>query len=298
MKFIQRKDIDLKKWDALVKSDSINSVFSLATYLDAVSENWCVLTDDNYSNGIALPYSNKFGVKTCYTPIFVRELNWCGEKTIENKHLFSLLKNEFAAGQLSSSMLLSEEQKEEFIYQSIEKDQEVVLNSQAKRMLAKFKKSSMSCEFVTSTDEVFQHIYKELPKKVSSLNERSLASLEKLVAQLQAENLLKVLVVKEEGEVVGGIFLVEFNGSLLYLKGAFTAESKKEGAMYAIMEKAIAYSKEKGLNFDFGGSRVEGVRRFNVNLGGEDRVYYSYNWDNAPLWFKWLKKAKQAWKRK
>lgn len=298
MKFIQRKDIDLKKWDALVKSDSKNSAFSLSTYLDAVSENWCVLTDDNYSNGIALPFTINFGVKTCYTPIFVRLLDWCGEKKVEDQTFISLLKKEFAAGQLSSSLLLSEEPKEEFVCQFIEKDQEVVLNSQAKRMLAKFKKSSMSFEFVTSTDEVFQHIYKELPKKVSSLNDRSLSSLEKLVAQLQAENLLKVLVVKEEKVVVGGIFLVEFKGSLLYLKGAFTAESKKEGAMYAIMEKAIAYSKEKGLNFDFGGSRVEGVRRFNVNLGGEDRVYYSYNWDNAPLWFKWLKKAKHAWKRK
>lgn len=298
MKFIQRKDIDLIKWDALVRSDSENSVFSLSSYLDTVSENWCVLTDEKYSNGIALPFSNKLGIKTCYTPIFVRLLDWCGERKIEDQTLISLLKKEFVAGQLSSSMLLADEKKEDYIYQTIEKNQIVELNSQAKRMLAKFKKSAMACEFITSTDEVFRHIYSELPQKVSSLNDQSLGSLEKLVAVLQAENSLKVLVVKEKEIVVGGIFLVEFNGSLLYLKGAFTAESKKEGAMYAIMEKAITYSGKKGLNFDFGGSRVEGVRRFNVNLGGKDCVYYSYNWDNAPFWFKWLKKAKQAWKRK
>ncbi|MEY3237827.1 MAG: hypothetical protein RI883_1928, partial [Bacteroidota bacterium] len=74
MKIIQREHIDTKKWDALVSSSSDNAVFSLSTYLDAVAENWCVLTDDEYSKGIALPFTVRIGIKVIYTPIFVRYL--------------------------------------------------------------------------------------------------------------------------------------------------------------------------------------------------------------------------------
>ena len=60
----------------------------------------------------------------------------------------------------------------------------------------------------------------------------------------------------------------------------------------------VAYVKEKGLLFDFGGSRVEGVRRFNVNLGGKDSFYSSIEWNNAPFWFNWLKKMQGIWKKR
>ena len=130
------------------------------------------------------------------------------------------------------------------------------------------------------------------------MNDKSLTSLEALVKSLKKDQLLKVVAVRKENTIVGGLFLVEFNHSLLYLKGAFTPDSKKEGAMYGVMQYAIELAKAQNKRFDFGGSRVEGVRRFNVNLGGKDVTYHSFEWDNSPLWFKILKRAKTAWKRK
>ena len=298
MKIIQREHIDIQKWNALVSSSPNNSVFSLSTYLDAVAENWCVLTDDNYSKGIALPFTVRLGIKVVYTPIFVRYLEWFGDEIENLETIKAIIQNEFQHGQLSSTVCFENKKSDEFIFQISDNQDEQVINSQAKRMLSKFEKAGFTIHLEADEEEILKIIKAELPQKVSSLNDKSLTSLDALVKSLKKNQLLKVIAVKKENTVLGGLFLVEFNQSLLYLKGAFTAESKKEGAMYGVMQFAIELAKEQNKRFDFGGSRVEGVRRFNVNLGGKDVIYHSFEWDNSPLWFKILKRVKTAWKRK
>jgi hypothetical protein len=298
LKIIKRENIDLVKWDALVKSNPKNGIFSLSSYLDAVSENWCVCVNSDYSSGIALPFVERLTIKTCYTPIFVRYLQWLGKEKLEEKSLLGLMKNEFQQGQFNCKENLSKGISDNLIFQTIEINQQPQFSSQAKRMFSKFRKSTMKIELANDESEVMARIYSELPQKVASLNDTSLAHLTELVSCMKKEKYLQTIVVKDNNTIVGGLFLLEFNDSLLYLKGAFTPESKKEGAMYAAMETAISLAKQKQLIFDFGGSRVEGVRRFNLNLGGIDNLYYSVDWNNAPFWFNWLKKIKQSWKRK
>jgi hypothetical protein len=270
----------------------------MSTYLDAVAENWCVLTDDEYSKGIALPFTVRIGIKVIYTPIFVRYLEWFGDEIEKLETIKTIIQNEFQQGQLSSTVCFENKKSDEFIFQIIENQDEQSINSQAKRMLSKFDKAGFEIDLNSGADEILKIINSELPQKVKSLNDKSLTSLEALVKSMKKNQLLKVVAVKKESTIVGGLFLVEFNQTLLYLKGAFTAESKKEGAMYGVMQFAIELAKEHKKRFDFGGSRVEGVRRFNVNLGGKDVIYHSYEWDNSPLWFKILKRTKNAWKRK
>ncbi|MEN9440831.1 MAG: hypothetical protein RLZ33_907 [Bacteroidota bacterium] len=298
MRFIQREHIDCEKWDALVKSDASVSVFSLSAYLDAVAENWCVFTDEEYTKGIALPFTFRLGVKTCYTAVFLRYVEWIGEQTVQFDKLISLLQAEFPGGQLCIKQDVLGYPSEEFVFQNIPVLTERTINSQAKRMLSKAEKKQFQLEEVDSIQEIQAIISEELPQKIASINDTSLSALEKLTSHLKKENRLRIVAIKDQSITVGGLYLVEFNDTVLYLKGAFTKEAKDAGAMYFAMNEAIKQAQAAGKNFDFGGSRVEGVRRFNVNLGGNDQVYFSYEWNNAPFWFKLLKKARQAWKRK
>ena len=58
------------------------------------------------------------------------------------------------------------------------------------------------------------------------------------------------------------------------------------------LNSAIEYAKENNLKFDFGGSNIEGVKRFNYNLGGIDEVYFMHIQNNGPAWFKLAKRLK------
>jgi len=298
VKFIKRENIDIEKWDALVKSSPENAVFSLSAYLDAVAENWCIYSNDNYSKGIAVPFTVRLGNRICYTPIFLRYLEWFGEEGKEYLQFLNFVKEEFKQGNICLKNKVDEHFSKELIYQRIEPENTGKYNTLAKRMISKFDHSELKIIEVDNQEEILKIIREELPKKVSSINDLSLNALENLIVNLKTIGFVKMIGVNDKGSCMGGLFLVEFNDSVLYLKGGFTENVKKLGAMYAIMDKSIRETLGQGKTFDFGGSRVEGVRRFNVNLGGIDSIYYSYEWDNAPKWFKLLKKARNAWKRK
>ncbi|MNY52863.1 hypothetical protein D3C86_1885730 [compost metagenome] len=88
---------------------------------------------------------------------------------------------------------------------------------------------------------------------------------------------------------------METDSTVLYLKGTTTEEAKKSGGMYKLIFTAIEYAHAGQKTLDFGGSNVESVRRFNLNFGAEDVVYSQLSWNNAPLWWKLVKKIRDKW---
>ncbi len=292
MKFnlIQRKEIDLTKWDRLVESDSKNAIYNLSCYLDCVADNWCILINEQYSGGIAIPYKIKMGIKFCYSPFFISYLDWVGTMPNEWDECLKMLQKEFVQFHLFIRRGFETEKMN--LYQTIAIDQISKYSSQATRMINKFNQTEMSLGFTEDPSEILKIIQQVLPKKVNSLSASSFQKLGKLVHQLTTHNLFKFIEVKDKNNIVGGLILSQFNGTIVYLKGAFYSEYKKKGAMYASMHYAIQYAQKEGCLFDFGGSQIDGVRRFNMNLGGIDQLYHTLEWDRAPLWFKLIKKIK------
>lgn len=297
MRIIFRKNIDEFKWDTLVSAENENAVFSSTEYLDATAKNWCILVEGDYEGGIAVPFLEQLGIRTVYTPIFFRYSQWIGQNRPEKSTLLSSLKKHFKAGHLNLKWNDSD-QKTDLFFQQISPTQEIIFNQQAKRMIKKFDQSDLVLMKSESTSEVMKHIRKELPKKVRSLGHETLNHLDDLLNNLALANKLEILTVKDECFTLGGIFLVRSNDTVLYLKGTFTKAAKDLGAMYKTMSLAIEEAHKDGLTFDFGGSRVDGVARFNHNLGGEDVYYESLEWNHAPVWYNLLKKGRAIIRKK
>ncbi len=296
MNFIEREHIDIEKWDRLVSTTKGSSVFSMSFYLDAVAENWCILVNEDYTRGMAIPYVVRLKMRCCYTPIFVRYLEWFGP-SVDDHRFMAMLKAQFRQGQLNTKQKVRAKKLKRKVFQVIPPISESDANSQTKRMLNKFGKSSLELTWGDDLSMIMHHIRRELPQKVHSLNKASLDRLGVLVSVLQEKKMIQMLTVREKGRGVGGIFVVEFNGSLLYLKGAMNKDTKDMGGMYAAMQEAIDLSQIKQLLFDFGGSNAEGVKRFNTNLGGQDSKYYAISWDNLPTWFQIVMKIRGLWKK-
>jgi hypothetical protein len=288
MRIVQRHELDVVRWDKLV-ADSNGTVFSCSFYLDAVAENWCVLVDDAYTAGIALPYTVKLGQKTLYTPFFVRYIEWFGQP---DKNGVLLIKQQFHRADITLRTDLFSK-GERIVYQEILPDRTWKLNEQSKRMLKRFDQSGLVLVESTETSEIVQVIEEELTSRVSSLNKQSLELLNKLLANLNRVGVLRVVKSYDQEILLGGAFFIDHQDRLIYLKSAFKEKGRKEGAMYAIMNKQIAATRSSGRVFDFGGSRVESVRRFNLNLGGDDVYYYRFTWDSSPGWFRMLHLLRQ-----
>ena len=296
MKLLFSQSIDKSKWDALVLSSEDSTVFSLSAYLETVAENWSVIVDDTYSCGMAIPFIERFGKRIAYTPVFLRYIEWFGD-ALSKQEAIELIKNYFEAGNIN---FRSEDQN--LTAESTLKFQQILpgnwkLNDQGKRMLKRFERSGMIIRANGEIDDVLTHINSELKNKIAGINQRSIQRLNVLASHLKEKGLLEIITVQLGGECVGGIFIVHKKGRSLYLKGTFTTHAKNQGAMYAVMNFAISEALAKEQVFDFGGSNADGVRRFNLNLGGHDEQYNTLSWDRLPRWysiiqriFKWIKK--------
>tara|TARA_R110002072_G_scaffold302060_1_gene483556 strand:+ start:20884 stop:21744 length:861 start_codon:yes stop_codon:yes gene_type:complete len=286
VKIVDRKDIDIGRWNKLVRSTKESSFFSYGWYLDAVAENWCVLVNDDYSCGIALPFSTRFGVVTLYTPIFVRYVEILGneESSIDFEQL---IRTRFTNICLATKKQLFNGSSEQ-VYQNIKKNNDRNVGSQAKRMLKKASKLKLTTYQSNEYELVLSSIKEGLENKHQGLNSKSMLSLEQLIKNAKTENALNVIQI----DYTGGIVCLESDREILYLKGVVDDSTKKNGGMYLALNTAIENAIDANKNFDFGGSKVEGVKGFNHNLGGKNVVYYLYENVNYPWWYRLMKKMK------
>lgn len=292
MKIIEREHIRIDLWNSLVANTPESGFFSYAWYLDATAENWCVLVNEDYSAGIALPFTKKLGVELLYTPIFVRYVEWLGDSSF-SKEANRLIRERFSNMHISIRTKLLGVGYEEYVYQEIRSVNERKLGSQGKRMLNKAAKNELSVLVEDDYHPVLDIVKSELKGKFEGIDSTSLLALEKLFEAGSAQGVLKTYTLKNEG----GIVCFENKHSLLYLKGTVSSKMKEKGGMYLALNMAIVHALTENKVFDFGGSRVEGVKRFNHNLGGSDVHYYCYKLDRTPFWFKFARRIKKTWKK-
>lgn len=285
MKLVGRENIDIQKWDALVKRSS-DDFFSYSWYLDALSDNWCVITNEECSKGIAIPFTSKLGVNLGYIPVFSRYTEWLGPEPELNA--VQLIKSNFKGYDLRCKQQLGLESERLNVHQEIREGSERKLGSQAKRMLKKAEKKEY--HILESGDYQFalNLIEDELSGKFKGVDQNAVDRLRELCNKALDQEALKVFTI----EGVGAIICLVSNKKTLYLKGTATEDGKKNGAMYHLMNHAIEFSQKNNSVFDFGGSNVDGVKQFNHNLGGKDVEYFAYSKDSSPFWYKLLRKLK------
>ena len=293
MKIIERSNIDIIKWNKLVEITPDASVFSYSWYLDSTAQNWCVLVNEDYSKGIALPYTIHFGIKVLYTPIFVRYIEWLGIE-VDFNSIDEIIRSYFSNIHISIKQPLLGDNYKSYTFQKIPFNTYRNISTQANRSLKKAINNDLNIEKSINFFGVESIIKSELTDKFKGINKSSIKILSNLFKEAQNEKKILVYEIKDSG----GIVCINHNNNILYLKGALINSHKKMGGMYMCMDRAINEAIKEGKTFDFGGSRIDGVKKFNNNLGGKDFTYFEYTFDNTPIWFKLVRAINRKWIKK
>jgi hypothetical protein len=294
MHFVLTDTQDAKnKWASLVAKHQV-SVFSELEYLEATAIHWGVLYADDDEAGMACPFTIKAGVKVLVTPFFVRYLEWVGPP-VDVIDIKRTLQSIFPVADIQVKFQDATSSK---VFQQLNPGK-LKLNQQAKRSLKKAVNMRVSSQSIDEQQlmKLLNLIESELMSKVSSINERTIQLLFQLV-QAYRQNGLIQLDLWEDSKWCGGLWLIESQHRVLYLKGTTTATAKQDGGMYLLMQHAIEQTHQSNKVFDFGGSNVSNVKRFNASFGAEDVVYSQWKWNNAPLWWKGIKFLNDLWKKR
>lgn len=295
MKFIPQSQLDKAAWNQFVEKNS-SEPFSYSWYLDSCAADWCIFIDDQWENGIALPFSSNLGIESLTPVIFGRTLDFIGNDAQFQANALEAIQKRFKIGHLQTARKLAIQPEEVRVHQVIES--EIKLGSQAKRMLKKAEKAGIIIQQTADWKKIIAIAETELTAKISEFNTLNLNRLRNLAQALSDSNKLMCLGIYENQQLTGGMLFVTTPQTNIYLKGSALPASKQQGGMYLCMHTFILQTLSESKTFDFGGSSVAGVRRFNYNFGGKDQNYYAYLWDRSPGWYRFLKKTHQKLKKK
>jgi len=295
LNLLSRAQLDAKQWDNLVLSHGTDHVFSTSLYLDELAEQWCVLVDEQYTKGMAIPYTTRMGVRQIYTPIFCRSVFVSPELTHQEIERHVSFKFPYCEIVTSNEVGLPAGR----VYQCLSSLDSFKLNEQAKRMIKKFSKSNFTIKLESKIpDEVFEFMKQELDAKGVQIDQKAYDKFKSLILRLQKEGSIDFYAVYQGENFQGGAFFLRAGKATYFLKSGITRIAKDQGAMYTIMNIKIPAVLEQGGYFDFVGSSATGVRRFNVNFGAKDVDLHEISWNHAPWWFNILKSVKKQLARR
>jgi hypothetical protein len=287
MKLIKSINLDKKKWNELVLMHN-GSYFSFTNFLDAVAKNYAVISDENYTKGFVIVYNEFSKIKIIYPPIFGRITEFFNMSNSEIQDELKKIKTEFKIGLIQSKLILDIENKTCKKYQQL--DNEIKLSSQAKRMIKKAEKNGITIKNCDSK-EFIPILKSSLYGKIKSMSSADWEKLNLLCNKLSFDDkIISLGIYNIKGNLCGGVIFSLTNDKIHYILGGALEKERLNGGIYFAMQEAVKIGLASSKKIDFGGSNIDSIRQFYLNFGGSDVEYYTYSWDNSPVYFKIMRK--------
>jgi hypothetical protein len=272
---IQRKNINVKKWDERVSlSNEDGAFFHFSWYLDAVAPNWEGFVLGDYEAIFPITGVNKWGVNFLIQPFLTRSFSPMGFEPSQMVSLQKYLQTHFRYVQLGSTHF-SVDQAVGRTYQCLELNENAAagFSENHRRQLKKFQAFSPKLTHDFRPDEVIQLFRKVKGEEFLHLKDRHYRMLRQLMVSANEQGKLFQFSVFVEGQMIGSSVYLKFGTKVLYLKGIVTSEYQKVGGMVYLHAEAIRFFSGDCVSFDFGGSNNQGLANFNRKFGAADREY-------------------------
>jgi hypothetical protein len=289
MKIVERKDINEEKWNEIVAKSAVQNPLLYSWALDATSVHWCAIIANNFDFIFPIPYEINLGVKRARQQVFSRQMDFIGDASCFPEAL-EIARKEFHTFDLRLSECTWGIANQEFQRLDLSKPIDYKINARRK-----IKKSDEIYKYELSNDP---HTLLAMYAKNSFLKFKqplaNIERLEQLMLAFLSHNKGYVLNAVKDYKIQGAIFVIEDKLTDYYLIGDGPESSKKNGAIYGLMNQAIVRAQAKKMKyFDFGGSNVASVATFYRKFGAENCNYSRIYWNNAPFWFKLIQKVKK-----
>jgi hypothetical protein len=297
LQVVESENINLEKLRQLI-DESSTTIFSHLEYFKPLSEHWCTIIDANYTKAIIVPYKKKLFWRWVYTPHFYRASEWIGDWDVkEQNRAIELLQNHFSFGQLNIVDVPVGDlaKKHQIIVPQVNFTD--FYNKLALRMIAKAKKENLDFKQDIDTNHFVDFIQHELGKRIESFKSEKLQRFSAMLTELHKTGFLRYEGIVDGENLDAALVVIELPKRHLYLKGTSTESGKKRGLYYLLMHRAIERANKKNAIFDFGGSMVDGVARFNRNFGGTDVLYGALKWGKEPFSFRVIKVLINLWRK-
>ncbi len=282
--FLKHRQIDKQKWDATVNRYGSNNFYCLSWYLDAVCKEWNALIIGNYEYLLPVPTKSKGVFKIFYQPFFSRNLDIIGPKPHEGllEEFINSLPKSYVQVMFGISghqaPMVDGYNNELHPFQMLSLDQPLddlqkAYSTNATRLLNKLEQNKYTYQTVTPL-QVVDLFVAETAQKIEHITATDIKRLTTVFEQaLQHRCGFALGAFNAENKLEAAGFFIDYQNVICYLKGASTAEGRKDGAMYGIMNQVISQHADSNKWLDFDGSRIPAIAQFFKKFGAIDHYY-------------------------
>ena len=296
MEHIKHQDINFSKWDKVILTSEIPTVFAHSYFLDATSPGWDALVINDYESVFPLTWKKKLGIMYLPQPYFTGQLGAFGNVNPEYEQLFYkyILKNyKLIEIELNASNHLGSEYNQPKNTFVIEYSNGFSYNQNTKRNIAKALASRLRVEEVATQEilNISETLLNPFLLLDLKLPEKEVAKFNKLLLNcISNKSIITFKVVNEKNDVKAIGHFVFNTKYVVFLKGTNVDKIDNSGSMHLLINHAIKFFENKCACFDFGGGSLnKGLAGFYSGLGGIQRDYHQLRVNNLPKLLKIFK---------
>jgi hypothetical protein len=294
IRHLSHKEIDKAAWDKAIAAASQPSVYAQSWYLDIVAVGWDALVWNNYQAVMPLPHRKKWGLSYLFQPPFCQRLGVFTSATEAPgvSDFFAAIPHQFRYIDYNLMDAEGLEVAKVNVNQVLSLDKPSVerqLNYSSSHQKNIKKASRFGLECVSSNEvNAFMKTKRQLAS--NHMEEAEFIALERLMEATVARGEGRVFNAVKEGEVYASCFLIEAYNTLTLISDYSTAEGRKKGAYYLLLDEVFTHFEERGYTFDFEGSNLKGVAERNAGFGAVPTHYSTIRMNRLPLGLKWIKR--------
>lgn len=277
LQFINRQNIDLLKWDALVEQYAQGLPYAYSWYLDAVCENWNIYIWGDYEAGFAFQIKRKFGLPYSLHPFMVQQLGFFGKneaifqdilKALEKKVFHFHYQLNFFNSTLSQNI-----SKPNFELR-LEPTHEILSKNYKTNTKRNIKKGNLEHLRVTidaqlrPTDLDFIVEYSKNP--IEGLRKQQF---EQLMLHASQKGALEIYRSEIENELVALVVFIKNIKRAVYLLAVNSTKGQTTKSNFVLIDQFIKNNAESNIILDFEGSSMDGIARFYAGFGAKSNPY-------------------------
>lgn len=300
VRHILHNQLDFKKWDACIATDSKADVYLLSSWLNVVCPNWSALVADDYAAVFPIFGTKKLSWSFFDLPNFVQKIAVYGDARFEQEIDFelNLLNGKFDyLCYTTDAHLITDAslQKTPRRHQLLELREGVRFPTKVWGRNIRKAEASEFTEITSVPIALFiTALKKELLEKGKPYKNKDYHLLEVLASTAIKEGYGFIEGIKDHtGTFTCGQFFIYKKGKI-YLVACFSNEVARQHSLlhyvlFKIVEKA--YLADAVLRVHFGGSNLPVIADFNKNFGAQDEEFILVLKYNLPFWFRFFKRV-------
>jgi hypothetical protein len=298
--YIQRKDLDVTRYDACIENSIQSTIYAFSWYLDIVADHWDVLVLDDYKAVMPIPWKKKIGIKYVYPPLWLLELGVFyldGDQDIEPFLAILYSKFKFVELRLNTKnkfLKLASLVPKQFQYLDLKIGYEAILkgyNRNRKRELVKANKYQLIENWTDNPDKLITIFKENIAERVKGISDKDYANLRNLMNFSLKNGVGELLTIFDTNDkLLAAAFFLKHKNKVTQLVCASDISNRKSGVHTFFNDRAIFKYQSHFDIYNFGGSSMENIANYYVSFGSQTEEYQQIKYNNLPFLLRLFKK--------